>query len=162
MKNITKLPKFMPGQVIDMSYKYKGLPNRLLIKSVFVREQDSSWMYEAYLENIDAHTVLDENFIVNNMVNKSLPVYKCAEVIRLYADGWRYCGNFNSTDAHNTACKLAVNPHIKNVIIRHGLNGRGCLEQNVQGVWVRYYNIVNDDGTINNTASEDKDTIIIK
>ena len=162
MKIINKLPKFMPGQVIDLSYKYKGLPNRLLVKSVFTREQDDSWMYEVYLENLGECTALNEEFIVSNMTKKAMQVYKCSEIIKLYNDGWRYCGNFNSVEAHNTACKLATNPHIKNVIIRHGLNGRGCLENGMHGVWIRYYNIINDDGTIINIDCEDKDTIIIK
>lgn len=162
MKVINKLPKFMPGQVIDLSYKYKGLPNRLLVKSVFTREQDNSWMYDVYLENLGEYTTVNEEFIIGNMTNKDMKVYKCTEIIKLYNDGWRYCGNFSITEAHNTACKLATNPHIKNVIIRHALDGRGCLKNGMHSIWIRYYNVINDDGTINNTTCEDKDTIIIK
>lgn len=162
MKVINKLPKFTPGQVIDLSYKLNGLPNRLLIKSVFMRREDNCWMYEVCLESIGECTIINESFIVSSMTKKSLPVYKCAEIIRLYNDGWRYCGNFSSKEAHAVACKLATNEYIKNVITRHGLNYNGTIEKGTRGVWIKYYNTINNDGTIINAMDEDKDTIVIK
>ena len=162
MKNIAKLPQFMPGQVIDLSYKYKGLPNRLLVKTVFINEQSNGWMYDVYLENIGEYTTLEEKFIQDNMTHKHMEVYRCAEIIKLYHNGWRFCGNFTEKSVNDIAAKIALNTHIRNVITRPALNGYGCLDNGKRGIWVKYYNIINDDGTINGTSADDKDTIIIK
>ena len=163
MKNITKLPRFMPGQVIDISYKNKGLPNRLLIKSVSVKEQDSEWMYECFIESIGTVVSINESFIVSNATNKNLQVYKCAEVIKLYNDGWRFCGNFNEADAHKVASKYATNRYIKHIILRPALNADGCLKNGYYGIWVKYNNTINCDGTIvDNNSGGSRDTIVIK
>lgn len=163
MKNITKLPRFMPGQVIDISYKNSGLPNRLLIKSVSVKEQDSEWMYECFIESIGTVASINESFIVSNATNKNLQVYKCAEVIKLYNDGWRFCGNFNEADAHKIASKNAINRYIKHIILRPALNTDGCLKNGYYGIWVKYNNTINCDGTIvDNNSGGSRDTIVIK
>lgn len=162
MKNITKLPKFMPGQVIDLTYKHKGLPNRLVIKTVFIHEQSDQWMYEVFLENIGEFTTLNENFITINMTCKSARVYKCAEIINLYNNGWRFCGNFTKKTAHSTASKYATNKYINSIILRHALDNSGCLLNDMYGMWIKYNTIINDDGTIVTCECDDKDTIVIK
>lgn len=162
MKIITKLPKFMPGQVIDLSYKHKGLPNRILIKCAFVREQDDQWMYECFIENIGEISILNENFIVGNATNRGLPVYKCADVIKLYNDGWRYCGNIAKDKAVEHASKCATNGYIKDIILRPAIDGRGCLVNDAYGMWIRYNNIINDDGTIVKNEPTNRDVIVIK
>lgn len=162
MKKITSLPKFMPGQVIDLSYKNKGLPNRILIKTVFIKEQNSGWMYEVYLENTGETSTLDEAFITNNMTKKESPVYKCREIINLYNDGWRFCGNLSIKEANLTAAKLATNRYIKNIILRHALNYHGCLVSDKYGMWIRYNNTINNDGTIVDNTAVDTDIIIVK
>lgn len=161
MNKITKLPKFMPGQVIDLSYKNKGLPNRLLIESVFIREQDNQWMYRAYLENVGEYTVLEESFISSNMTAKATQVYKCAEIIKLYSDGWRFCGNFSKEEAFSLAAKYATNKYIKNIILRHALNPKGCLVNDKHGIWIKYQTTINDYGIIN-TDDTDTDVIVVK
>lgn len=159
MNNITKLPRFMPGQVIDLSYK-KGLPNRILIKTVFIKEQSDEWLYEVYLENTGEITTLKQSIIVSSMTKKESPVYKCGEIINLYNSGWRFCGNFDVNEAHNIAAKIATSKYIKNVVLRHALNYHGCLVNDKYGIWIRYNNIINNDGTIiNNDAT---DVIIVK
>lgn len=162
MKIINKLPKFMPGQVIDLSYRHKGLPNRLLIKTVLINEHDDGWMYHVYLENIGECTTLDESFISGNCTSKTAQVYKCAEIIKLYADGWRFCGNYNDKEAYEFASKCATNRYIKDIILRPALDYRGCLMNGKKGMWLRYRNFINDDGTIIKNESIDKDIIVIK
>ena len=162
MKNITRLPKFMPGQVIDLSYKHKGLPNRLVVKTVFLHEQSNQWMYEVFLENIGELTTLNEDFITSNMTCKSARVYKCAEIINLYNNGWRFCGNFTKKNAHSTASKCATNKYINGIILRHALDSSGCLLNDMYGMWIKYNTIINDDGTIVTCDCGDKDTIVIK
>lgn len=162
MKTITKLPRFMPGQIIDLSYKNKGLPNRILIKAVFVREQDIEWMYEVYHENTGDVTTLDQSFIVSNMTERKCTVYKCIEVINLYNNGWRFCGNFNINEAHNLGAKYATNRYIKEIILRHALDSRGCLIPDKYGMWIRYNNIINDNGTITKNNGSSTDIIVIK
>lgn len=162
MKNINRLPKYMPGQVIDLSYKHKGLPNRLLIKTAFIREHDDQWMYEVFLENIGEVTTLNEEFISANMTNKATQVYKCAEIINLYNGGWRFCGNHKRSLAHSVASKSAVNRYIKNIILRPALDSKGCLQNDYYGMWIKYNTIINDDGTVITSDCEDRDTIIIK
>jgi hypothetical protein len=162
MKNITMLPKFMPGQVIDLSYKHKGLPNRLLIQSVFIREQDNQWMYQCIIEGTGESTILNESFIVNNMTRKGSEVYKCKEVIALYNAGWRFCGNFKSSCAHSIAGKHATNRYIRSIILRPALDSRGCLLQNNYGMWIRYNNIINNNSTIVMDSELAGDVIVIK
>lgn len=162
MKNITKLPKFMPGQVIDLSYKHKGLPNRLLVKTVLIREQDNQWMYECIIESIDETTTLSEDFIINNMTRKASEVYKCNEVIKLYNAGWRFCGNFKRSQAHSIAGKHATNGYIRNIILRPALDSKGCLMNDYYGMWIKYGNIINDDGTITRDGVTADDVIVIK
>lgn len=160
MNKITKLPRFMPGQVIDISYRHKGLPNRLLIKSAFVREQDTEWMYSVYLENVGENTILPQKFILENMVVRDTNVYKCADVIKAYNDGWRFCGNYCKNTAQDTAAKYSTNKYIKNIILKPALNSNGCLIHNKYGIWIRYNNPISDDGII--TSDADTDVIVIK
>lgn len=162
MNVITRLPKFMPGQVIDLSYKYKGLPNRLLIKSVFVREQDEQWMYECIIESTGDITVLSQSFISNNMINKELEIYKCKEVISLYSTGWRFCGNFSRSHAHSIAGKHATNRYIKGIILRPALDPKGRLYKDNYGMWIKYDNIISNDGTINRGSELSDDVIVVK
>lgn len=162
MKLITNLPRFMPGQVIDLSYKSKGLPNRILIKTVFIREQNDSWLYEVVLENTGELTTLDQNFIVANMTEKRTQVYKCRDIINLYNDGWRFCGNFNKADASKVGAQYATNKHIKDIILKPALNSRGCLVHDQYGMWIRYYWTINSDGTVIDNTATDTDTIVIK
>lgn len=162
MRKLTKLPKYMPGQVIDLSYKYRGLPNRLLIKSVFTREQDNQWIYECIIENTGELTTLNESFIINNAVRRDRKVYKCKEVISLYNTGWRFCGNFNKANAHAIAGKYATNRYIRNIILRPALDPNGCLYDDHYGMWVKYNNIINDDGTIVRDGEITGDVIVIK
>lgn len=162
MKKITILPKFMPGQVIDLSYKSKGLPNRILIQSVFVREHDDQWMYNCILESTGESTTLCQSVISDNMANKNMPVYQCAEIIRLYNDGWRFCGNHKRSHAHSIAGKNATNGYIRNIILRPALDSKGCLQNDYYGMWIRYNNTINADGTviIDNKVSDD--VIVVK
>lgn len=161
MNKINKLPRFMPGQVIDLSYRNKGLPNRLLIQTVFVKEQSKEWLYEALLENTGEVTVLEESFIMNNITNKEAPVYKCNDIIRLYNDGWRFCGNFCKKTARSSAAKYSTNRYIRNIELRPALNAQGKLIQDKYGMWIRYHNTIYDNGTIMTMASAD-DVIVIK
>lgn len=162
MKNIARLPHFMPGQVIDLSYKSKGLPNRLLIKSVFIREQDNQWMFECIIESTGESTVLNESFIVNNMTHKGSEVYKCKEIINLYNSGWRFCGNKSRSTAHSIASKHATNRYIRSIILRPALDSKGCLMNNHYGMWIRYNHTINDDGTIIFDRELSDDVIVIK
>ena len=161
MKKIDRLPRFMPGQVIDLSYKHKGLPNRILIKTVYTREQDKGWMYAVYLENTGERTALDEDFIISHMTTKSTQVYRSPDVIKLYNDGWRFCGNFDKDTAFDMASKCATNIYIKDIILKPALNAKGCLVNNQYGMWIRYNTIINDNGTITGNT-EDSDVIVIK
>lgn len=161
-KNIDKLPKFMPGQVVDLSYKKGGLPNRLLIKMAFIREQDNDWMYKCIIESTGEDTILKQSFIINNMTNKEFDVYKCKEVINLYNTGWRFCGNFNISIAHTIAGKYATNRYIRSIILKPALSSKGCLIQNQYGMWIRYNNTINNDGTIVMDGEIEGDVIVIK
>ena len=162
MKNVTRLPKFMPGQVIDLSYKNKGLPNRILIKTAYVTEQSDGWMYEVYLENTGEFSRINEEFISTNMTHKASAVYKCKEIIGLYGSGWRFCGNFDKSTAHTIAGKHATNRYINNIMLRPALKPDGSLLNDYYGMWIKYHNIINDDGTIINSDVTNTDIIVIK
>lgn len=162
MKNITKLPRFMPGQVIDLSYKNKGLPNRILVKAIFIREQNDEWMYEVLLENTGETTTLSQSIIINNMTERKAQVYKCANIINLYNNGWRFCGNFSRDSAHKTGGKYATNRYIKEIVLHPALDSRGCLINDKYGLWIRYNITINSDGTVIDNTSVGADVIVIK
>lgn len=162
MRNVTKLPKFMPGQVVDLSYKSKGLPNRLLIQAVFTREHDNQWMYQCIIESTGESTTLNEDFIVANMTHKASEVYKCKEIINLYNTGWRFCGNKSKSTAHSIAGKHATNRYVRSIILRPALAPNGCLLQDHYGIWIKYNNIINDDGTVIMGDEMSNDVVIIK
>lgn len=162
MRNVDKLPRFMPGQVIDLSYKNKGLPNRIIIRIVFINEQSKGWLYEVQHENTGEISVLSQDFIAINMTKRELPVYKCTEIINLYNSGWRFCGNYSVEEAHKVSAKIATSKHIKNVIIRHALNHLGCLVNDKRSIWIKYCTTIRDDGTIVDNNAIDTDVIVVK
>lgn len=158
MRNINKLPKFMPGQIVDLSYRSNnGLPNRILIHTVFTSRQHTGWMYRALSEITNETLILTEDAILQCMIHKDAQVYKNICIIKLYNDGWRFAGNYEKIRAQDNASRLALNDRIKNVAIRPALDVNGFPMDNKFGVWVRYYNQI-DDVTVNN----DDDMVIVK
>ena len=158
MRNINKLPKFMPGQIVDLSYRHgNGLPNRILIHTVFASRQHTGWMYRALSEITNETLILAEDAILCCMINKNAQVYKNISVIKLYNDGWRFAGNYDRDRAHDNASKLAVNDRIKNVAMKPALDANGAPIENKLGVWIRYYNQIDDV-----KVDDDSDMIMIK
>lgn len=160
--DVIKLPKFIPGQVIDLSYKSGNFPVRVLVQSVRMSIRDKVWMYDIYLESTKNIETVSEKFLTDNMTNKKSKVYNCDEIIKLYADGWRFCGNFSENIAHETASKFATNRLIRNIILKPALNYYGSSMTGKYGIWIRYYNIINNDGTISNVDENSREIIVIK
>lgn len=161
MGKITSLPKFMPGQVIDISYRGDGLPDRLMIVSVFIRQQDTQWMYSCIKESTGETITAEQSVIIDRMSDKGAKVYRTREIITMYGDGWRFCGNFKKSCAHAIAGKNADNPIIKNIILKPALNGNGDLLPNHYGAWIRYHNMISDDGKFISGANAQNDDIIV-
>lgn len=162
MKHINRLPQFMPGQVIDISFKCtNGVPDRLLVTMVAIREQDKNWIYRVLMESTGEQIYLTEKDISNNMVNKYAQVYNCKEVLGLYSEGWRFCGNYTKQVAEETGAKLATIRNIKNIILRPALDASGNPLPNHYGVWIRYNMTINNDGTVATIVADDS-VIVIK
>ena len=135
------LPKFYPGEVVDLSYKNGGLPNRIQIERVILG-RELNWNYEVILENLGEVTNMEEPFILDRMVNTNAEVYKVDEIVNRYAQGWRFCGNYTYTNAHETGRKLANNNNIDGVRIYDARNPSGTLvvgsNPKNKGLWIRY------------------------
>lgn len=146
MKKIDKLPKFAIGQVIDMVCNNMP-PHRILIKSVFMCEDDNEWMYRAFVENSNRIITIHESLICDymHMLANNNQEYK-----DLYNKGWRFCGNFDKNVAEDVANKYASNKNIKNVILK---------KSNDCGIWIRYNTYINNQGDI---ISCNKNVIIVK
>lgn len=163
MKEIKILPKFMPGQVIDISYKGDGLPDRLVIVSVFTRRQDTQWMYSCIRERTGETITAEQSVIIEKMTDKSAKVYQTRDVIGMYNDGWRFCGNFKQSCAHAIASKHTDNPTISRIILKPALNANGDPIPNYYGMWIKHYNLIDNDGKFTlGTSVQDDDIIVIK
>ena len=162
MRKIERLPRFMPGQIIDISYKKGELPDRLLIKTVYMREEDDTWMYGVYSEKAHNIISLNQDFIRDNMTTKYTPVYKMPKIIKMYADGWRFCGNYPKDKAMALSGKYAINNNINNIIIRPALNSMGNPVDNEYGIWIRYNTTITDNGNMHDNLAKEDDIIVIK
>lgn len=161
---INKLPKFSPGQVIDISYRYNGLPLRLLIKSVYMSIGNNEWKYNCCKEDDLRNVALFESFIINNKINDSKAVYKHNDVVGLYRDGFRFCGNHKDKHiAYNNGARYATNNNIRNVILKPALDANGEPIDDGYGIWIKYNNHIDNDGTIfSESNSHNNDIIVIK
>lgn len=161
-KEIVALPKFMPGQVIDLSYKTNTLPERVLIVSVFTRRQDTQWMYSCLTESTGETVTIDQSTMIQKMTDKSAKVYQCGEIINMYNAGWRFCGNYKSDFAHGIATNTAKDACIKSLILKPALNGAGNTLPGHYGMWVKFHNMINNDGEFIRDTADTADVIVIK
>jgi len=145
MDNITKhnAPKYSIGQVIDLSYKYGGLPNRILINAIFIRKQDKQWMYKILLENIDKETIMSESFIKYREINKSANIYHNNIIKQRYINGWRWCGNYEESIALNNSKIISTRNNVEGVRLYPAINYKGDFIENQYGLWVKYFNSIN-------------------
>lgn len=150
MRKINLLPAFAVGEVIDLSYKHGGMPNRIYINSVFWRDQDTKWNYEVTMENNGERAVMSESFIMDRKSKNTSPVCKNPEIIKRFADGWRFCGNFSKESAMPNAKMIAENANIENVRLYPALNYRNQFLPDKLGIWVKYKHTINNDGSIYN------------
>lgn len=150
MKKITSLPKYALGQIIDLSYKHGGMPNRILVLTVFIREQDSQWQYEVLMENTGEKATVSEEFITSRRSAKSSGVYRNPDVVKRIEEGWRFCGNFEEAAAQANAKCIAENEGIANVRLYPALSYNNTYLNGQFGIWIRYVNTIYDDGRVHN------------
>ncbi len=163
LKTIKSMPKFSIGQVIDLSYKNGGMPNRIYITTIFYREQDNEWMYSVILENNNEKTRLGEKFIWDRMSKQVSKVYNNPDIIDRIKDGWRFCGNF-ATDTATANAKLIAsdNTNVRNVRLYPAIGYDNKYLKDKLGIWVRYNTIISNDGTIVGNMVNDQAFIDIK
>ena len=150
LKEIKVLPKFKLGEVLDLSYTHGGLPNRIIIDSVGMRKQNTEWVYGVTMENNGESTQMAESFIAQRMSYKKSSVYENPEIIKRYDDGWRFCGNFPANVANANAKMIAESSAISSVRLYRAIDSHNRFDPDKMGIWIKYINVINDDGTITN------------
>lgn len=143
---IKSVPKYSPGDVIDLSYKNGGLPNRILVTCTFWRREDKQWMYKVFMENTGEYSVLDETFIASRASKQSTPVYKNPTVLSRIAEGWRFCGNFDTDTANANGKLIAENDLVKHVRLWPAINYNNQYIQGQMGIWIIYKNTIDNNG----------------
>ena len=145
-KKITTLPAYAIGEVIDLSYKHGGMPNRIYVDTVFWREQDTRWNYQVIMENTGEKTIMSEDFIKDRKAKNSSPVCKNPDIIKRFSDGWRFCGNFEKDTAVANGKLIAENPNVRAVRLYPALNYNNQYMNGKLGIWIKYTHTIYDDG----------------
>lgn len=143
---IKTVPKYSPGEVVDLTYKNGGLPNRIIITCSFWRQGDKRWMYKVFMESTGEYSVLDETFISARASKKTAPVYKNPDIMRRISEGWRFCGNFEAETALANGKLIAENEMIKNVRLYPALDRNNQFLKGQNGIWIIYKHTISNDG----------------
>lgn len=159
---IKSIPKYNPGDVVDLSYKNGGLPNRILVTCVFWRPGDKQWMYRVLMENTGKDSILDETFITARASKKTSPVYGNPDIVNRIASGWRFCGNYDTDTAIANGKLIAENTAIKNVKLWPALNYNNQLIKGQKGIWIVWNSTINNDGSCCMGDATQDDIISIK
>lgn len=158
---IKSTPKYNPGDVIDLSYKNGGLPNRIIITCAFWRRGDTQWVYKVFMESTGDYSVLDETFISSRASKKTSPIYHDAKIIQRISDGWRFCGNFDTETAIANGKLIAENPAVKNVRLWPAMDYQGKYVKGKKGIWIIWNHTITNDGQYqDNTSGEISGDII--
>lgn len=146
MRRINNLPKYQLGQIIDLSYKNGGMPNRIFIMAIFWREQDAQWQYQVLMESTGETTQMSEQFITERKSKKTSSVYRNPEVVKRIEEGWRFCGNYDTDTAHANAKLIAENDGIVSVRLYPALSYNNTFLNGQMGIWIKYAHTIYDDG----------------
>jgi len=153
MRKINNAPLYGIGEVIDLSYKYGGLPNRIRVNQVFQREYDAEWQYNVTMENRgvapnEGDVMMSESFIKQRKSKHSSKVYQNNDVQQHMRDGFRFCGNYDSDIARANAKILARRKDITDVRLYPALDYSGRYVNGDMGIWIRYNSVIADNGEI--------------
>lgn len=146
MRKITTTPKFQLGQIIDLSYKHGGMPNRIYIMAVFWREQDNQWQYQVMMESTGETAQMSEQFINDRKSKQNSAVYKNPDIMARIEEGWRFCGNYDTETAKANAKLIAENEGIANVRLYPALSYNNTFMNGQMGIWIKYNHIIHNDG----------------
>ena len=146
MRKITTTPKFQLGQIIDLSYKHGGMPNRIYIMAVFWREQDNQWQYQVMMESTGETAQMSEQFINDRKSKQNSAVYKNPDIMTRIEEGWRFCGNYDTETAKANAKLIAENEGIANVRLYPALSYNNTFMNGQMGIWIKYNHIIHNDG----------------
>lgn len=144
-------PRFAPADVIDLSYRHlEALPNRLIIRMVYMKVDSCEWMYDTITETSgDCKSVqMKESFIVDRMCNKFATAYKDPFVIKMYEEGYRWAGNFPTFIATDKAKKLIPLDNISSIMLYDAVRSTGGKMNDYLGIWVKYNTTIGNNGTI--------------
>ena len=113
---IKTMPRYSPGEVVDLTYKNGGLPNRIIVTCSFWRQGDKQWMYKVFMESTGI------------------------------SEGWRFCGNFEAETALANGKLIAENEMIKNVRLYPALDRNNQFLKGKNGIWIIYKHTISNDG----------------
>jgi hypothetical protein len=139
-------PKFIPGQVIDLSYKHGGLPNRIKIAQVMLSSVEAGYTYNVALESTKEITNMNEQFILDRACHKGAPVYSLDTIRKRYERGWRFCGNYYDGVAVDKAKDIAKSHQVAHVRITEAYYPDGNFVYGQCAVWLQYKNPIADEG----------------
>lgn len=135
-----KAPKYNPGQVIDLGFKYmERMPTRIKILQVSATTNSDEWKYLVLSECTGEISVeMTESVIYDSISRKSAQCYDTEFIKKLIANGFRYCGNMPELVAVNKAMKLSESETIEEVRLYDAINSNGNKVADYYGVWVKY------------------------
>lgn len=146
IREYASMPIYHIGEVIDISYKNQGLPNRVRVTGVRMKESDNEWVYTTLLENTGELATIAESFLKERACHRYIyDVYKLPVICRRYAAGFRFCGNFTEKEARRRAKSMKNHPFIETVRMCEAYNGYGNPLSGRVSLWLKYKNSIPDN-----------------
>lgn len=147
------LPRYSIGQVIDLSCKRGSrLPMRIKILTIFYNHGDGVWRYQVHTESSVEKVIMTEREISNLACHKNSKAYSVPFIARMYADGYRWCGNFSRLQADCKGMALRDNADIESIRLYPAYNNTGSCIPDQCGLWIKYNTSIGDDGIIRHNA----------
>jgi hypothetical protein len=145
-------PKYHVGDVIDIRYSKDELPNRIVVYMVYFKDGCQEWMYQCYSEkNYNKLVYLTESYIDKLKSRKTAKCYEHPMIQDLYKKGYRFCGNGKEETMRHKAISLQSAKYISNIILCDAISKNGELVDGELGLWIRYYNPIEDTTFRNHT-----------
>lgn len=145
------IPKFKPGEVIDLRYSRDTMPDRIRINMVYQKFGLTEWTYEVLSEKHNKIMYMREPQIDSMKSKKTAKCYENPLVQKMYKDGFRFCGNSKANTAYNRANSMINANYIKHIVLCDAIGTNGEVIEGSLGLWVQYNTVIDDntaDGSI--------------
>ena len=144
-------PIYHAGDIIDIAIAKTGMPDRLYVNMVYMKDKSTEWMYAVESERTANTLFCSESQLVECASKKDDYCYETDAVKEMYEAGYRFCGNASKEKAYARAKNLAKSHNIKHVVLRNAIDKDGTELLTEYGIWVQYnvsFRDVANDGKI--------------